>query len=62
MTSNREATPAGRTLYDPDLHLVHAAREGNTSAFEELVRDGSQAIPRRFSADQLLTSAVFYCL
>lgn len=38
MTFNREATPAGGTLYDPDLHLVHAAREGNTSAFEELVK------------------------
>jgi hypothetical protein len=38
MSFNREATPAGETLYDPDLHLVHAAREGDTSAFEELVK------------------------
>lgn len=40
MTFNREVIqPAAvGTLYDPDLHLVHAAREGNTSAFEELVK------------------------
>lgn len=38
MTFNRQATQAGGTLYDPDLHLVHAAREGSTSAFEELVK------------------------
>jgi RNA polymerase sigma-70 factor (ECF subfamily) len=67
MTSNQEAAAAGETPYDPDLHLVHAAREGNRSAFEELVkrydrqlfRIAQTIVRQREDAEDVVQEALF---